>query len=155
MKRKLVLMAGALALAAAQPAQAACVDGQTASAARLHEFGTMMMAVSLRCSRIGINMRPTFESMMTVNRQRFDAASAAVQKFFSAGGAKSGHGGAFDVYSTKIANKYGGGGTTPDTCRLFDALGKELSNFVQGGKILVTVAEAMIRKPVIQEPTCP
>ncbi len=154
MKRRLRLMAGALALMAAQPAQAACVDGQIVSAARLHEFETMMMAVSLRCSRIGVNMRPTFDSMVEVNRHRFEEASAKVQKFFSNGSAKA-HGGAFDTYATKVANKYGGGGTTPDTCRMFDALGKELSRMVQGGQILMTVAEAMIRKPVIQDPTCP
>jgi len=153
-KRRLFLMAGALALIASQPAQAACVDGQTVSAARLNEFETMMMTVSLRCSRIGVNMRPTFDSMVEANRQRFEEASAKVQKFFSTGTAKA-HGGAFDLYSTRIANKYGAGGTTPDTCRMFDALGKELSRLVQGGQILATVAEAMIRKPVIQDPTCP
>ena len=66
-------MAGVLL--AATPAHAeTCLDRETITAARVHEFETMMMAVTLRCKAIGTDIGPVIEAMMGTHRPIFAAA---------------------------------------------------------------------------------
>ncbi|MEO0030894.1 MAG: hypothetical protein RIS94_652 [Pseudomonadota bacterium] len=152
--RRAALAGGALALMLAQPAQAACIDGPTASAARLHEFETMMMAVSLRCSRVGVAMRADYDGLVTAYRTHFEGAAARLQAFFgSLDGKRKGEG--YDRYSTLLANKYGGGQTSLDTCHLLEGVTTEIVKAHDGGRVLLAVAGAMIARSTLEVATCP
>lgn len=153
MRRGRTLLAVA-ALGLAQPAQAACIDAPTASAARLHEFETMMMAVSLRCARVGVDMRADYDTMVTTYRTQFEAAGARLQAFFAAlDGKRKGAG--YDRYSTLLANRYGGGQTTGEACGLLAGVTREVIKAREGAKVLLAVAEAMIARSALEAATCP
>jgi hypothetical protein len=151
-----LLLAAALALAGTQTARAACIDAPVARAARLHEFATLMMDVSLRCSRFGVPMQPHYEAMISAHQGLFDDAVQRLQGYFAtAGGPATQHGGLFDRYATMIANRYGGGSTSLDACRVFDAVAVEVVRAADNGRTLGAVAQAMIEHPVLERATCP
>lgn len=150
-----VLLAAALALVPVQ-ARAVCADEPVADAARLHEFGTMMMDVSLRCGLMGVAMQPHYETMVSTHQAMFDAATARLKHFFAtSAGAEDKHGGLYDRYATLIANRYGGGNTSLDSCHMFDAVAFEIARAGDGGKVLNAVAHAMILHPVLEGAACP
>lgn len=152
--RKASLWAAVAALGMAAPAQAACIDAPTASAARLHEFETMMMAVSLRCNRIGVDIRTDYDHLLTTYRTHFEGAAVKLKAFFAAvDGKRAGAG--YDRYSTLLANKYGAGNTSLDNCRLFDGVTEEIVKAADGGKVLLAVAQAMIARSALEAATCP
>lgn len=152
--RRTGLAMGVLALLAAQPVQAQCIDAPTASAARLHEFQTMMMAVSLRCNRIGVEMRADFDALVTTYRPQFEGAAGRLQGYFAALDGKR-KGSAYDRYSTLLANKYGGGNTSLDHCRIFAGVTAEIVKAQDGGRMLLAVAQAMIDHSALESATCP
>jgi hypothetical protein len=146
----------AIGLILAGTAQAACIDEPVLAAARLHEFETMMMDVSLRCNRIGVAMQGHFNAMVGVHHAQLDQASQRLQRFFARDAvADAQHGGLYDRYATLIANRYGAGNTSLDTCRVFDALADEVSRAGDGGRVLGAVALAMIGHPLLESATCP
>lgn len=150
------LLAAGLALGGVDCARAACIDQPVVGAARLHEFSTLMMDVSLRCSLVGVPMRPHFEAMTAAHQSLFDAAVNRLQSFFASGGvAADQHGGLYDRYATMVANRYGGGSTSVATCRTFDAIVVELARANDGGRTLAMVAQAMIAHPLLERATCP
>jgi hypothetical protein len=142
-----------LALAVANPAQAACADREVASAARLVEFQTMMMAVSLRCLTIGVDMRDDFDAMTTRYNADFSGAGEQVRRFFGVPTKK--RGGDYDRYSVVVANKYGGGSTTPRNCRLLNKVVTTVTRITDGGAALVAVAGAMIPRSALEALSCP
>ena len=154
--RRAALGAAGLALVVSGTAQAACIDQPMQGAARLHEFGMMMMDVSLRCNRIGVAMQAHYDSMVVANSAQFEDAARKLQHYF-APDATAGvhHGGLFDRYATLIANRYGGGNTSLDTCRVFDGIAHEVALAADGGRMLAAVAQAMIVHPTLERATCP
>ncbi|MCW1381204.1 hypothetical protein OLX02_00060 [Novosphingobium sp. KCTC 2891] len=143
MRQGAVLAAALASLVAGQAAQAAnCAGPEIAEAARVVEFEAMMMAVSLRCARAGVDMRPTFDRMVGTHAARFGAADTAMHRYFAPAGPR-----AFDRYATGIANKYGGGATDGGTCRVFNGLAGELASPASDGRVLGAVVRAMIRMP--------
>lgn len=154
--RAAVLGATGLALVVSGSARATCIDPPMLHAARLHEFGMMMMDVSLRCNRIGVVMQPHYESMVGAHRAQFEDAARKLQHYFAPDAtAEAHHGGSFDRYATLIANRYGGGNTSLDTCRVFDGIAHEVSLATDGGRMLGAVAQAMIEHPMLERATCP
>lgn len=153
MIRRALLAIGAGSLAIATPAQAACIDKAMIAAARLHEFETMMMAVSLRCSRIGVQMRADYDGLVTTYHARFEDAAKRLQGFFNAADGKR-KGAGFDRFSTLLANRYGAGNTSLDNCRLFGGVTSEIVKAQDGGRILDAVATAMIVRPALEVATC-
>jgi len=148
-------LAAVAMLAATTTAQAACIDDTLAHAARLHEFEMMTMNASLRCSLQGIDWRGHYEAMVTAHQARFDGAAQALQAFFAGGGpVDPRHGGAWDRYATLIANRYGGGSTTPEACRAFDAVVVEVTRAAPDDRTLLTVARAMVEHPLLERATC-
>lgn len=136
-------------------ARAACIDEPLANAARLHEFEMLMMNVSLRCSLMGVEMRPHYDAMVTAHQAQFDAATQRLQHYFATGtGPESRHGGLYDRYATLIANRYGGGNTSLNSCRAFDAVSVELIRATDNGRTLGVVALAMVAHPVLERATC-
>ena len=150
-----LFMAG-LALAGAQTARAGCIDEPVTNAARLHEFETLMMDVALRCSLMGVAMRPDYEAMVNAHQALFDTAAQRLQGYFATSATSAnGHGGLYDRYATMIANTYGGGNTSLDKCRVFQAITVELARAADNGRTLGAVAQAMIAHPVLERATCP
>jgi len=151
-KRASGMAAAALALAGltiAQGAQAAtCMDGETEHAARLVEFETLMMTVSLRCVHVGQDLRPAYERMVGANAAAFLAANATVKRSLGA----NDH--ALDRYVTQVANRYGGGATDLGRCRMFEAVAAQLATGPVSGKMLDTVADAMIGTPQFADLAC-
>ncbi|WP_225204915.1 hypothetical protein [Novosphingobium huizhouense] len=142
------------ALAGAQTASAqSCLAdaraGELVRSGRLVEFETLMMAVSLRCARAGVDLRPVYEGMVAANGARFTSAHAAVQQLF---GAERGTG--YDRYMTQVANRYGGGATDPQKCAMFRTVAATLSNPAADLRALPAVAEAMVSAPILRELIC-
>ena len=150
------LVAG-MALAGIDTARAACIDAPLANAARLHEFEMLMMNVSLRCSLMGVDMRPHYEAMVSSHQAQFDGAAQRLQHYFSISAQdETRHGGLYDRYATLIANRYGGGNTSLDSCRIFDGLAVEVARAAgDSGRTLGAVAQAMVEHPVLERATCP
>jgi hypothetical protein len=154
--RTVALLLAGLALGGAETARAGCIDEPVTHAARLHEFATLMMDVSLRCSLLGVAMQPHYEAMISAHQAQFDAAVQRLQSFFATGGGPDNqHGGLYDRYATMIANRYGGGNTSLDSCRVFDAITVEVTRAGDNGRTLGAVAQAMIAHPVLERATCP
>lgn len=153
--RLIIALATVLALAGADTARAGCIDPPVASAARLHEFSTLMMDVSLRCSLAGVPMRPHYEAMISAHQSLFDDAVQRLQAYFANGSDAAQHGGLYDRYATMIANRYGGGSTSVDACHTFDAVAIEVVRAADNGRTLRAVAQAMIAHPLLERATCP
>lgn len=142
----IVVMAG---LIVSTPARATgCLDRETLTAARLSEFGTMMMAVNLRCKAIGAAMSDSYDAMVGVHGAMFAAADRRLRKFF-ADKPRS-----FDAYSTRLGNRYGGGATDPANCQRFDRVAQDLAA-KPGAAPLGRVVFAMIAEPRIEGVVCP
>lgn len=126
----------------------ACAAAELTQAARLVEFETLMMTVSLRCARVGVDLRPAYDSMVAANAPRFAQAQATVEAVL--GGE---HGSGYDRYVTQVANRYGGGATDPARCAMFRTVAVALGN-PGDGRELGIVAEAMIAAPQLREAGC-
>ncbi len=136
-------------MAVSGPAQArGCIDSEVLTAARLNEFGTMMMAVNLRCKAVAVDISPGYEAMLTAHRSIFAAADRRLRAFFA------GEPRAFDAYSTKLGNRYGGGATDPANCQRFEGIAGGLSANVSAAA-LGKVVFAMVAQPHIDGVTCP
>lgn len=149
-----IAVLAALALLCSGEARAACIDEPVTTAARLHEFEMMMMDVSLRCTRLGIAMQADFDGMVTAHRSLFDEASVRLRRFFGEGVDGPHHGSAYDRYATLLANRYGGGNTSLDACRVFDGVAAEVAKAGDSGRMLGAVARAMIEHPLLERATC-
>lgn len=137
------------ALLVSAPANAqGCLDQATLTAARLNEFGTMMMAVNLRCKAIGVETGGGYEAMLAAHHPVFAAADRRLRNFFS-DKARS-----FDVYATRLGNRYGGGATDPANCQRFDKVARDLAVKPETAA-LGKVVFAMVAAPHIEGPACP
>lgn len=148
-------LATTLALAGlmlADPAQAACIDQQTATAARIHQFETMMMVVSLRCGRIGYDMSSSYEGMVITHQAPFGQAATRL-RYYLGGNAFDPHSGGFDRYATILGNTYGGGATSFGTCQTLDQVAGELAK-VPDMRLLAQIAETLIARPRLDEMAC-
>jgi hypothetical protein len=155
-RRATVLLAAVLALAGAETARAGCIDAPVTNAARLHEFEVLMMDVSLRCTRLGVAMQVHYDALISTHQSMFDNAVHRLQSYFAtSAGDDAHHRGLFDRYATLIANRYGGGDTSLDSCRVFDAVAVEVTRAGDSGRMLGAVAQAMIAHPVLERATCP
>lgn len=147
--RRIAALAAIAGLALSAPVQArGCLDSETLMAARLNEFGTMMMAVSLRCKAAGVDIAPGYEAMLTAHRTIFAAADRRLRAFFA------GQPRAFDAYSTKLGNRYGGGATDMASCQRFERVARDLSADVSASA-LGKVVFAMVARPRIDAEACP
>lgn len=147
--RRAIELAMAAILLAASPAHAeACLDRETLTAARIHEFETMMMAVTLRCKAIGTDIAPVYEAMLGTHRPVFSAADRRLRSFFAPQKR------AYESYMTQLGNRYGGGATDPANCRRFERVAKELAD-KPGVSSLGRVVFAMIDRPRISGAVCP
>lgn len=147
--RRAVQLAIIAALLASGPARAeGCLDRETLTAARIHEFETLMMTVTLRCKAIGSDIAPVFEAMLGTHRPVFSAADRRLRAFFAPQKR------AYETYTTQLGNLYGGGATDPANCRRFERVARELAA-QPGVSSLGRVVFAMIDRPRISGAVCP
>lgn len=147
--RRLVIASALAGLVAGNPVQAEqCLDRQTLAAARVQEFGAMMMAVSLRCRAIGVDIAPGYEAMLGAHQRAFAAADRHLRTFHA------GQGHAFDRYTTQLGNRYGGGATDPANCRRFEHVASDLAAKPDAAS-LGRVALAMVAQPRLGGRVCP
>ncbi|MBA4354218.1 MAG: hypothetical protein C0409_05955 [Novosphingobium sp.] len=143
-----VLSAGLVMSASTQVRAQGCLDRETMTAARLNEFGTMMMTVNLRCKASGTDITDGYEAMLGAHRSIFAAADRRLRSFFADRPR------AFDAYSTRLGNRYGGGATDPANCQRFERLARDLAA-KPGAADLAMVVYAMIANPRIDGAICP
>lgn len=148
MRRAVKLVMAAILLGASPAHAEACLDRETLTAARIHEFETMMMAVSLRCKAIGSDIVPVYEAMLGTHRPVFSAADRRLRAFFAPQKR------AYESYSTQLGNRYGGGATDPANCSRFERVARDLAA-QPGVSSLGRVVFAMIERPRISGATCP
>lgn len=133
-------------------AQAACFDQATAQAARINEFETMMMVVSLHCSRIGVAMKDDFEAMRRAHEAPFGQAAMRLRRYLG-GQDEDLHSGQYDRFLTLTANRYGGGATRVDDCQILDTVVIELAHNPDMA-MLSAVAGAMVARPLFDGFAC-
>jgi len=156
----MALLVGALALIFAPPASAAvaCPDPATVHAARLIEFQTMMMDVSVRCSHVGVTIGNHLNEMAAAHTTMFDDARERVRGFLASAANSAGrpaarasrHGDPLDRYMTMLGNRYGAGSTTPDRCHAFDAIAMSLVDRGNTDKLLTIVADSLIGETLLE-----
>lgn len=120
-KRLAGLVAAASLLSPLQVRAQACADRETLIAAQVHEFETMMLAVSLRCKAIGVDISADYEAMLATHAPVFRAADRMLRAHFAA----EAH--AYDRFSTQVGNRYGAGATDPANCNRFDSVARQLA----------------------------
>lgn len=148
-------LAGAAALFAAQSASAAaCWQPATIGAARLNEFRTLMLVVTLRCKAGGIDFRPSYESFLARHAEEIGRAQQQLAAHFGADRTREGRL-VMDRYLTSIANSYGSGRSDRMACGSFEAIANELSRPAVGPDMLETLALEMVRDPQLDAPRCP
>lgn len=147
--RGAISIVAVIGLAVASPANAlGCLDKMTLTAARLHEFATLMMAVKLRCKTIGIDMSDDYDAMFAAHRAVFAAADRRLRAFF-ADNPRS-----FDAYSTRLGNRFGGGATEVANCNRFDKVARDLAAKPDAAS-LGKVIYKMVATPHIEGVECP
>ena len=139
-------------------AAAACPDAATAHAARLIEFQTMMMDVSVRCNHVGVTIGNHLNDMSAAHTTMFDDARERVRLFLANASAAVGqpaakpsrHGDPLDRYLTMLGNRYGAGSTTPERCNAFDAIALSLADTGNTDKLLTMVADSLIGETLLE-----
>lgn len=138
-----------LALVVGSPAQALdCLDQHTLTAARVNEFAVLMTAVKLRCKTVGVDLSASYDAMMTNHRPFFSAADRKLRAFFADKPR------AFDAYSTRLGNRFGGGATDYATCNRFDKVARDLAEN-SDARALGRVVFKMVAVPHIEGTDCP
>ena len=107
-----------------------------------------MMTVTLRCKTIGVDISEGYEAMLGTHLPVLAAADRRLRAFFS------GKPRAFDAYSTRLGNRYGGGATDPANCQRFERVARDLGAS-PGAAALGKVVFAMIGQPRIDGTACP
>lgn len=145
--RRLIAALAVSTLLLPLPAQAqGCLDRETLVAAQVHEFEAMMMAVSLRCKAIGVDISADFEAMLATHAPVFAAADRRLRAHFAEGRS-------YESYATQLGNRYGGGATDPANCQRFDAVARNLAA-QPAISALGKVVAAMVAQPRITGAVC-
>lgn len=163
------LLVTVLALFAGAPAEAACPDASINHSARLIEFETMMMDVSLRCAHFGVPMADHLADMTAAHHTIFENARDRIRSFMTTATvpasaplpAAAGRTAArtaqpsrradpLDRYMTMLGNRYGAGSTTPGRCRAFDAIALSLGDKANTDKLLTMVADSLIAVTLLE-----
>lgn len=145
------------ALTVAQPAQAAmkCWDVDNASAAKVRDLQSRLMVASLRCRVMGIDVLPSYNKFVRVNKVAIQGANDKIKKQFAAGyGVKSAqfH---YDKFTTSLANAYGADPTNREICQDTRRLADDAADANGRSDQLVKVADRVGRAPSLPGGTCP
>jgi hypothetical protein len=99
-------------IVAAVPASAQCWDDSQLAATRVRDLQTMLMAATLRCRAVGMDISDHYNGFVSARRGQLELANAAIKhRFVKDGGQDS-----YDRFTTALANAYGDASTTPAAC---------------------------------------
>ena len=96
----------------ATPSVAQCWDGPSLAAARVRDLQTMLMAATLRCHAVGMDISAHYNGFVTARHAQLDLANAMIKGHFSREGGQT----AYDHFATSLANAYGDASTTQAAC---------------------------------------
>ena len=151
-----VSVAAALAVSLIAPMQAAnaCWDQNEAAAAKLRDLQSKLMVETLRCKAIGIDVHEAYNGFVRSNRETIQAANATMKaEFVEAGGARATQ--EYDRFATALANAYGEGLTTTETCAATSSLAHEASAAEGDIQALLALAEKAGSQPALPGQRCP
>ncbi|MGE5721903.1 MAG: hypothetical protein ACM3YM_05520 [Sphingomonadales bacterium] len=117
------LMKGGLCVAVAaagyftNPAQAqmSCWAPQHVAAAKIRDLQSRLMVATMRCSAMGIDILPQYNSFVRNNRSTIQAANSVIKAQFAHGYGGTGQV-AYDRFTTALANAYGADPTNRLIC---------------------------------------
>ena len=132
-------------LAAATPANAACWSVGQAGAAQVRDLQTFLMVETLRCQAIGFDIAPDYNDFVRGNRVAIGQANDRLKAFFIASQGPVQGQGAYDRFTTSLANSYGGGRTSRDSCTTAGSMAREaaLMENSHQGLLMIAVREGL------------
>lgn len=139
-------------LAASAPAQAACWDGDTVAAARLHEFHVRLSVAELRCGAADAGFTHRLNRYAGQYGAEVTRAEARLRPLLAAlPGAERR---SFENYSAAIANRYGGDSASANFCGVLGDVLTQLTSANGSLDDLHTYALLLVREPLLEE-RCP
>jgi len=110
--KKLGILCALSSSLVASPSVAQCWDSPSLAAARVRDLQTMLMAATLRCHAVGMDISAHYNGFVSARHAQLDLANAAIKAHFSREGGQI----AYDHFATSLANAYGGASTTQGAC---------------------------------------
>ena len=141
-------------LAFEAPASAAsCWSPDAIGAARLREFEVMLMAVTMRCNRMGFNLQQSFDQFRVMQKRALEVAETKLRAHFGINAERSGRLD-YDRFLTSLGNFYGTGKTDGQSCTMFQMVATELGKPSATIDHFADIAMQMIRDPKIETARC-
>jgi hypothetical protein len=149
----LVAAAAGLCLASAPARAESCWAKEEIAAAKVRELQTMLMVGALRCRASGIDILPSYNRFVSVNRSTITAMNDRLKVHFRSSGTAEGQR-RYDRFTTALANGYGAGSTGPESCAEMADLSDEAAS-ASGSAALIAIADRAIPTPQLQGASCP
>jgi hypothetical protein len=150
--RKVAAIAAAMAMIAAQPAQA-CWSDHEAQAASVANLNMMLMVTALRCRKGSDNFLAEYNRFVKSNNATLGAQNAIIKaRFARLNGAQSAES-AMDGFTIGLANSYGGGAATMD-CRALKGMATDLASRGWDSIGLIAIAERRAGTPHLPGGQC-
>ena len=125
LSRCLAMIGAVLAVHSPLAAQG-CARNDLAAAARIVEFNALLMAASLRCRMIGVDIMADYDRMLVAHAKGFKAADEMLMTGFTGATPRETRL-AYDRHKIGLSIVYGGGKSSKASCTQFARLSAELS----------------------------
>lgn len=107
---------GMSAMLVAGQARSTCWDADEAAAASVRDMQTMLIVAALRCQMSGQDITAEYNGFLRDNRVALQTANSTIKRhFLRTAGVVNGQG-AYDGFTTALANAYGAGGADGGSC---------------------------------------
>jgi hypothetical protein len=146
----------AAAIVVAQPANAAmsCWSHQRAAAAKIRNLQSQLMVAAMRCRAMGIDVLPSYNDFVRVNRSTLQAANGVIKAQFANGYGAEGQS-FYDRFTTALANEYGDDPTDGTICQETAAAAAEAAAANGDISRLLELAERLSPPPKLPGGECP
>jgi len=142
------------ALLATAPAQSACWSNDQRAAARVRDLQTYLMVETLRCQVMRFDLSPDYNGFLRANRSAIGAANDRLKRFFiTADGPVFGQQ-SYDRFTTRLANAYGAGRTSAESCEQARAIAHEAAMMDNSSEGLVMIADRQGLSPQLPGGIC-
>ena len=149
-------VAAAAAAMAATPAEAAmgCWNESQRAAAQVRDLQSRLMVDALRCRAYGIDILGAYNEFVRSNRATLQAANAVIMGQFARGFGGEGQR-EYDRFTTALANSYGAGATSGQTCAAAASTAAEAVAANGDIQRLVAIEERLGAAPLLPGGHCP
>lgn len=155
-KKAGLCVAAAVMVMTAVPSDAAmsCWGESQVAAARVRDLQSRLMVDALRCRAFGIDILGAYNEFVRSNRATLQAANAVIMGQFSRGFGRAAQT-EYDRFATALANSYGAGETSGETCA--EAASVAAEAVAAGGDFerLVEIEERLGPAPALPGGQCP